>query len=109
MLTIIAFAIVLSLLVFVHELGHFIIAKRTGVVVEEFAFGYPPRLLKYWQSEGKITLDENELVIGHKTEVSRQVEVVYRFCDVEVRVGIEPLHKCIAVVAQIALDLEIQG
>lgn len=75
MLTIIAFAIVLSLLVFVHELGHFIVAKRTGVVVEEFAFGYPPRLLKYWQSEGKITLDEKEMIIGHKTEVSRQVEV----------------------------------
>ena len=51
MLTVVAFGIVLSLLVFVHELGHFIVAKRTGVVAEEFAFGYPPRLLKYWQNE----------------------------------------------------------
>ena len=75
MLTVIAFAVVLSLLVFVHELGHFIVAKRTGVVVEEFAFGYPPRLLKYWQSEGRIVLDGKEMVIGRKTRVSRQIEV----------------------------------
>ncbi len=75
MLTVIAFGIVLSLLVFVHELGHFIVAKRTGVVVEEFAFGYPPRLLKYWQNEGKIRLDGKEMIIGRKTNVSRKVEV----------------------------------
>jgi len=75
MLTVIAFGIVLSLLVFVHELGHFIVAKRTGVVVEEFAFGYPPRLLKYWQNEGKIRLQGRDWVIGRKTEVSRQIEV----------------------------------
>ena len=73
--TAIAFLIVLGLMVFVHELGHFVVAKRTGVLVEEFAFGYPPRLLKYWQSEGKIVLDGQEMVIGRKTEVSRQVEV----------------------------------
>lgn len=75
MLTVIAFGVVLSLLVFVHELGHFIAAKRTGVVVEEFAFGYPPRLLKFWQNEGKIRLDGNEMIIGCKTNVSRKVEV----------------------------------
>jgi regulator of sigma E protease len=75
MLTVIAFGIVLSLLVFVHELGHFIVAKRMGVVVEEFAFGYPPRLLKYWQNEGKVGLDGKEMVIGCKANVSRKVEV----------------------------------
>lgn len=32
------------LLVFVHELGHFIVAKRSGAKVEEFGFGFPPRL-----------------------------------------------------------------
>jgi regulator of sigma E protease len=75
MLTVVAFGIVLSLLVFVHELGHFIVAKRTGVVAEEFAFGYPPRLLKYWQNEGKIRLDGKDMIIGRKTDVSRKVEV----------------------------------
>jgi regulator of sigma E protease len=75
MLTVVAFGIVLSVLVFVHELGHFIVAKRTGVVVEEFAFGFPPRLLKYWQSEGKARVDGKEMIVGHKTNVSRKLEV----------------------------------
>ena len=44
-MTIISFLLVLSLLVFVHEFGHFIVAKLTGIKVEEFGFGYPPRLL----------------------------------------------------------------
>jgi regulator of sigma E protease len=36
---------VLSLLTFVHELGHLLLAKRTKLHVEEFGIGYPPRLL----------------------------------------------------------------
>ena len=34
----------LGILIFVHELGHFISAKATGIKVEEFGFGYPPRI-----------------------------------------------------------------
>jgi regulator of sigma E protease len=34
----------LGLLVFVHELGHFVMAKRAGMKVDEFGFGFPPRL-----------------------------------------------------------------
>ncbi|MBI4757435.1 MAG: RIP metalloprotease RseP [Chloroflexi bacterium] len=45
MTTIIVFVVVFSVLVFVHELGHFLAARRAGVKIEEFAFGYPPRLL----------------------------------------------------------------
>jgi regulator of sigma E protease len=41
MLTVISFVVVLSLLVFAHELGHFVVAKRAGVKVEEFGLGYP--------------------------------------------------------------------
>ncbi len=41
--TLIIFLVVLSLLVFVHELGHFVMAKRAGMKVEEFGFGFPPR------------------------------------------------------------------
>ncbi|MBI2062199.1 MAG: site-2 protease family protein [Candidatus Yanofskybacteria bacterium] len=44
MLTAIIFIIVLGILVFVHEFGHFIFAKRAGMKVEEFGFGFPPRL-----------------------------------------------------------------
>lgn len=42
--TIIVFVLVLGVLIFVHEFGHFITAKRAGLTVEEFGFGFPPRL-----------------------------------------------------------------
>lgn len=44
LLTILIFIIILGLLVFVHELGHFVMAKRAGMKVEEFGFGFPPRM-----------------------------------------------------------------
>lgn len=44
-MTIILVIIVLSALILVHELGHFIVAKRSGMTVEEFGLGYPPRVL----------------------------------------------------------------
>jgi regulator of sigma E protease len=43
--SILIFLIVLSILVLVHELGHFIMARRAGVLVEEFGFGIPPRII----------------------------------------------------------------
>lgn len=42
--TVAAFIAVLVVLVLVHELGHFIVAKRAGITVEEFGIGFPPRI-----------------------------------------------------------------
>jgi regulator of sigma E protease len=44
----------MSVLVFVHELGHLLAAKRNRIVVEEFGFGYPPRLVKLFERDGTI-------------------------------------------------------
>jgi regulator of sigma E protease len=44
LITILIFVVVLGLLVFVHELGHFLTAKKSGCQVDEFGFGFPPRL-----------------------------------------------------------------
>jgi len=44
-MTFLIFLIILGILVFVHELGHFLTAKKAGVQVDEFGFGYPPRAL----------------------------------------------------------------
>jgi regulator of sigma E protease len=44
MLTFIVFFAILSILVLIHELGHFLVAKRSGIFVEEFGFGLPPRI-----------------------------------------------------------------
>ena len=42
--TIIIFFAVLGLLVLVHELGHFVTARKGGVKVDEFGLGLPPRM-----------------------------------------------------------------
>ena len=44
MITLIIFLIILAVLVFVHELGHFLAAKFFGIRVDEFALGFPPRI-----------------------------------------------------------------
>ena len=44
MLTVLIFIIILIILVLVHEFGHFFAAKMNGIFVEEFGFGFPPRL-----------------------------------------------------------------
>jgi regulator of sigma E protease len=44
LITIIAFIIMLSVLVLVHELGHFVTAKLSKIKVEEFGMGFPPRI-----------------------------------------------------------------
>jgi regulator of sigma E protease len=53
-MTFLIFLIILGVLVFVHELGHFLAAKRAGVKVEEFGFGYPPRALKLGEKWGTL-------------------------------------------------------
>jgi len=42
--TVLAFIGVLIVLVLVHEIGHFIVAKRAGITVQEFGVGFPPRI-----------------------------------------------------------------
>ncbi|MEI8104101.1 MAG: RIP metalloprotease RseP [Candidatus Moraniibacteriota bacterium] len=52
--TIIIFLLVLGVLVFVHEAGHFFVARWHGIKAEEFGFGFPPRLIGVtWDEEHK--------------------------------------------------------
>lgn len=62
LIQIIVFLIVLSILVIVHEFGHFIMAKRAGVMVEEFGFGLPPRL--FGKKFGETLFSVNALPFG---------------------------------------------
>ncbi len=45
LITIIVFLFVLSILVLVHELGHFLVAKKLGVGVEKFSLGFGPKII----------------------------------------------------------------
>lgn len=49
---ILQFVIALGLLIFFHELGHFLASKSLGIPIEEFGFGYPPRMLKLFTWKG---------------------------------------------------------
>ncbi len=61
-MSILLFIVVLLLLVLVHELGHFLIAKLARIRVDEFAFGFPPRLFSV--KKGETTYAFNLLPIG---------------------------------------------
>jgi len=47
MFSLILFAIVLSVLILVHEWGHFFVAKRLGIRVERFSLGFGPKVLRF--------------------------------------------------------------
>src|SRR3989339_1874753 len=50
--TLITFIIILGILVFVHELGHFWTAKKLGLTPKEFGFGFPPRIFGMQKIKG---------------------------------------------------------
>lgn len=53
-LTIIALLIVLGVVVFVHELGHFLAARWAGVRVDTFSIGFGPAILKWHDKRGTV-------------------------------------------------------
>jgi len=72
MFTLVIFLAVLSILVLVHEFGHFITARKFGAKAEEFGLGFPPRAIGIYKSkEGKW-----KKVYGPK-EVTDAVDTVY--------------------------------
>ncbi len=56
-MTIILFLVVLAVLIFVHELGHFLVAKKSGIRVDEFAIGFPPKIFSWVRGETKYALN----------------------------------------------------
>lgn len=56
-LQVIGAVLILSFLIFIHELGHFLAAKKNGVKVHEFALGFPPTLFKKKKGETEYKLN----------------------------------------------------
>ncbi|MCM3110118.1 RIP metalloprotease RseP [Lederbergia lenta] len=54
--TVISFIIIFGALVFFHELGHFVFAKRSGILVREFAIGFGPKIFSYSKNETTYTI-----------------------------------------------------
>ncbi len=55
-MTLVYFLIVIGILVFVHEFGHFIMAKRAGVRVEKFSLGMGPKIFGYKKGDTEYVL-----------------------------------------------------
>ncbi|MHC8516437.1 RIP metalloprotease RseP [Sporosarcina sp. ITBMC105] len=95
--TVIAFIIIFGSLVFFHELGHFLFAKKAGIMVREFAIGFGPKILAIRKKETLYTIrilpfggyvrmagedfDSVELLPGYRVGVvlndSDEVEKIY--------------------------------
>jgi len=69
--TIIIFLLVLSVIVFVHEMGHFVSARKMGVRVEEFGLGIPPRMFGVKKVDGKFKM------VWGKGELDKDSPTVY--------------------------------
>lgn len=67
------FLLLLSLLVLIHEFGHFIMAKKFGIKVEEFGFGFPPRM--WGVKKGETLYSINLLPIGGFVKMYGEDEV----------------------------------
>jgi len=78
MFTVIVFILILGLLVFVHEFGHFVVARRNGVAAEEFGFGFPPRIFGIYKAKnGRRVLVWGNREIEKLEEEKRAVDTVY--------------------------------
>ena len=56
MTTLLAFAFVLGVLIFVHELGHFVMARRVGIRVLKFSLGFGPRLIGFTRGDAEYVI-----------------------------------------------------
>lgn len=64
MMTIIIFFIILAVLVLVHEFGHFIAAKKSGIRVDEFGVGFPPTLFSFKPKNSETRYSFNIIPFG---------------------------------------------
>ncbi len=73
-LTALIFFVLLSILVLVHEFGHFITARKFGVGAEEFGLGFPPRLFGWYRN----TAGKGVFFWGNR-EVTDAADTIYSF------------------------------
>ncbi len=69
-MSIIIFIVILLVLVVSHEFGHFIVAKKSGIRVDEFSFGFPPKI--YGKKIGETTYNLNVIPFGGYVKIYGQ-------------------------------------
>lgn len=100
---ILVFLLTLSVLVFVHELGHFLVAKKNGVKVEEFGFGLPPRI--FGKKVGDTLYSINLLPIGGFVKLKGEEAEMAGFGDVDSFASLKPSRRILIVIAGVLGNL----
>jgi regulator of sigma E protease len=82
--TILSAILVLGILVFVHELGHFLVAKSVGIRVLRFSLGFPPKLISFRKGETEYCISVIPLggyvkMAGEDPDESENVGAPYEF------------------------------
>ncbi|MEI6533080.1 MAG: M50 family metallopeptidase [Candidatus Roizmanbacteria bacterium] len=108
-MSIIIFIVILALLILIHEFGHFIAAKKIGVLVEEFGFGFPPKLFGKKIGETEYTI--NLLPIGGFVKLFGEEynEASKKKISPEIKkrafVSKKPWQKTIVIIAGVVMNL----
>lgn len=101
--TIVILVVVLSVLVFVHEFGHFAVAKFLKMKVEEFGFGFPPRLIAFKKKE--TTYSINWIPLGGFVRIKG--EAGERLHDRDSFAGRPPWQRAAVIVAGVVMNLAL--
>lgn len=75
MLTFLVFVVVFGGMIFIHEFGHFIVARLFKIPVEEFGFGIPPRAWRFWRNKGHIVIG------GRRVETPSNFDMPFEWQD----------------------------
>lgn len=108
MLSLFIFFLILSILVLVHELGHFLVAKKNGVYVEEFGFGFPPRLFSVKKGETLYSLNLLPFggfvkVLGEEFEELKRKKIPKNLKN-RTFVGKKPWQRALIIIAGVAAN-----
>lgn len=79
MITLLIFIAVLAVLVISHELGHFVAARKSGMKVYEFGFGFPPRLFGVQKVRDQNGATKWRFMWGRKQDEETAGDTVYSF------------------------------
>jgi regulator of sigma E protease len=72
MMDIVWFLIVVGVIIFVHELGHFLAAKSVGMKVERFSIGFPPRITSFRYKDTEYTI--SAIPLGGYVKIAGMVD-----------------------------------
>jgi regulator of sigma E protease len=106
MFTILGVVAVISLVIFAHELGHFVTAKRFGIIVEEFGLGFPPRLLRLWRDRAAIYVGGEKLLIDKSVDIP---EALQSRCAVHYETRVDDKGRSVITKIEVVDPQEIAG